>query len=209
LAAHLMEPAKGPILWIVAGPNGSGKSTLYEETIIEDFGRSVWIINPDRLTQRIIDQERLEIPKANGAALDRIMSWLEASVAAHQTVGVETVLSTDKYRPLVQRAKTLGFDVRLIYVILKSPEMNVARVKRRFEKGGHNVAEADVIKRYGRSLEQLPWFLDAVDQAYFYDNSGRKPKQVAEKYRDGSIVLDPRAPESLKTAIRTLEDCSK
>ena len=47
-----------PKLWIVAGPNGSGKSTLYDTTLIDDFGRSVWIINPDLLTQRIIDQEK-------------------------------------------------------------------------------------------------------------------------------------------------------
>ena len=39
--------AERPILWIVAGPNGSGKSTLYDQTDIEDFGKSVWIINPD------------------------------------------------------------------------------------------------------------------------------------------------------------------
>jgi hypothetical protein len=33
-------------LWIVAGPNGSGKTSMYDNADIEDFGRSVWIINP-------------------------------------------------------------------------------------------------------------------------------------------------------------------
>lgn len=200
-----MSNAKRPTLWIVAGPNGSGKSTLYEGTIIEDFGRSVWIINPDRLTQRIVDQEGLDLRNANGAALDRIMDWLKASVAAHQTVGVETVLSTGKYRELVTNAKVLGFEVRLIYVILRNPELSVDRVKRRAATGGHDVAEADVIKRYGKSLDQLPWFLEEADQVFVYDNSGSTPKRVAEKCADGSILLDPEAPAPLKSAIRSLE----
>ena len=89
----MTEPSSRPQLWIVAGPNGSGKSTLYDSTLIEDFGRSVWIINPDLLTQRIISQEGLAQDAANLQAVERIMVWLEASrLRTHQTVGVETVL---------------------------------------------------------------------------------------------------------------------
>lgn len=42
--------AERPIFWIIAGPYGSGKSSLYNETSIEGWGGSVWIINPDLLT---------------------------------------------------------------------------------------------------------------------------------------------------------------
>jgi predicted ABC-type ATPase len=101
-------PAKGldrPKFWIVAGPNGSGKSTVYSGSNIRDFNRSVWIINPDLLTARIQAVEKLSLRKANMQAVERIYTWLEASIAAHQTVGVETVLSTGKYRELVLTAK--------------------------------------------------------------------------------------------------------
>ena len=37
-------------------------------------------------------------------AVRRIEAWLETSIKAHQTVGVETVLSTGKYRRLVTAA---------------------------------------------------------------------------------------------------------
>ena len=96
-----------PRLWMVAGPNGSGKSSLYDLTDIEGFGRSVWIINPDVLSARIAHQEHVPLREANGKALDRIWAWLQASILAHQTVDVETVLSTGKYRALVERAKAL------------------------------------------------------------------------------------------------------
>ena len=109
-----------PVFLIVAGPNGSGKSSAYQDTDIEAFGRSVWIINPDLLAARIQAVEGLQLGEANLEAVRRIESWLEASIEAHQTVGVETVLSTPKYRRLVERAKRLGFQVRLNYVLLDS-----------------------------------------------------------------------------------------
>ncbi len=99
-----------PKFWIVAGPNGSGKSSIYTDTDIEDFGGSVWIINPDLLTARIRETERLRPTAANIAAVTRIYDWLETSIAAYQTIGVETVLSTEKYRALVLAAKAHGFE---------------------------------------------------------------------------------------------------
>lgn len=134
--------AERPILWIVAGPNGSGKSTLYDQTDIEDFGKSVWIINPDLLTARIRQVEKLRLNEANLAAVQRIEKWLEASIEAHRTVGVETVLSTPKYRRLVRKAQDRQFEIRLIYILLSSPDLNVERVKLRVKKKGHHVPHA-------------------------------------------------------------------
>lgn len=193
--------ANRPKLWIVAGPNGSGKSTLYDLTLIDDFGRSVWIINPDQLTQRIIDQEGLGRPDANREAVERIMEWLQASLRTHQTVGVETVLSTGKYRPLVEAAKASGFEIRLIYVMLRSPELNIERVRLRVARGGHDVPHDKIKDRFERSLAQMPWFLEAADQAYIFDNSGAEPRLVAEKGTDGKVLLDPDAPERLRAVI--------
>jgi predicted ABC-type ATPase len=132
------------------------------------------------------------LPDANLAAVIRIEAWLEASIEAHQSVGVETVLSTPKYRRLVSLAKEKGFEVGLIYVVLDTPQRNVERVRLRVAKGGHAVPEDKIIERYGRSLEQLSWFLDAADRAWIYDNSGAEPKLIGEK-EDGVVIIDPHA----------------
>lgn len=194
-----------PRLWIVAGPNGSGKSTFYDSTLIEDFGRAVWIINPDILTQLIVDQEKLSVEEANLAAVQRIMGWLRASLLTHHTVGVETVLSTDKYRALVDEAKNYGFEIRLIFVMLATPDLNLERVKQRVRKGGHSVPDDKIISRFHRSMAQLPWFLEAADRAYVYDNSDRKPRLVLEKSAGGEIVIDPEAPKALRDVIFSME----
>jgi len=78
-----LRTAERPVLWIIAGPNGSGKSTLYNRTDIEDWGGSVWIVNPDLLTERLIRVEGFGRESANAQALDRIETWLKASIAVH------------------------------------------------------------------------------------------------------------------------------
>lgn len=195
-----MTAGERPTFWIVAGPNGSGKSSLYGNTEIEAFDQSVWIINPDLLTQRIQIVENLPLETANVEAVVRIEAWLEASIRAHQTVGVETVLSTDKYRRLVTEAKRRQFAVRLIFVMLNSPDINVRRVRLRVAKGGHDVPEASIRKRWDRSLAQLPWFLEHADQAALFDNSGAVPQLIGQK-RQGAITIDPGAPIALREAL--------
>lgn len=122
-------------------------------------------------------------------------------------MGVETVLSTDKYRVLVERARTLGFEFRLLYVFLRTADMNVERVRLRVLKGGHGVPEEKIRSRREKSLAQLPWFLDQADMALVYDNSGAQPHLVAEKV-GGTITVDPMAAEPIRRAIARLDDGS-
>ncbi len=188
----------------MAGPNGSGKSSVYQDADIELSGRSVWIINPDLLTARIREIEGLELLAANLEAVQRIEAWLETSIKAHQTVGVETVLSTDKYRRLVLLAKRLGFEVRLIYVLLDSPQRNIERVRLRIKKGGHAVPEDKILERHAKSLAQMPWFLEQADQADIFDNSGATPRLTGEK-RAGVVTVDKSALPALVAAVRTIQ----
>lgn len=188
---------------MIAGPNGSGKSSLYSGTEIEAFDQSIWIINPDLLTERIRKVEKLAQEEANLEAVIRIEAWLEASIRAHHTIGVETVLSTDKYRRLVLEAKNRQFEFRLIYIVLASPDLNVERVRLRVKKGGHDVPETKIRERWFKSIHQLPWFLKRSDQAWIFDNSGAAPLQIGLKQR-GNITIDPSAPAALRAAIEQL-----
>ncbi len=159
------KSAEPPLFLIVAGPNGSGKSSIYKGASIEETGRTVWIINPDLLTLRIRNVEGLALDDANLAAVKRIEAWLDASIEAHQSVGVETVLSTPKYRRLVEKAKKLGFEVGLIFVALDSVERNIERVALRVKKGGHNVPRDKIIKRYAND-DALPAIVDAIKRHF-------------------------------------------
>ena len=162
-------------------------------------------MNPDLLTHTVIEVEQVPAGEANLVAVQRIESWLDASIGVHKSVGVETVLSTDKYRRLVVKAKAHEFAVWLIYVVLDTPERNIERVRIRVKKGGHDVPEAKIRSRRDRSLAQFPWFLEQADAAWIYDNSGAKPKRIGEK-RGDIIEIDEHALDSVVAAIRTIED---
>jgi predicted ABC-type ATPase len=198
-----LSAAERPVFLIIGGPNGSGKSSVYENARVELDSRTLWIVNPDLLAARIHDAEGLPPEEANLQAVIRIEAWLEASIRTHSSVGVETVLSTSKYRRLVELAKGIGFEVWLLYVVLDSPERNVERVRLRVLKGGHAVPEDKIIERYARSLEQMPWFLTEAARGFLYDNSGEQPLLVGQK-TDGEIDLDPDAPAILHVALRGL-----
>ncbi|MFD2428943.1 AAA family ATPase [Sphingobium scionense] len=184
-----------PVLWIIAGPNGSGKSTFYNRTDIEGWGGSVWIINPDLLTQHIVTEEKLPLERANLEAVQRIESWLNHSLDVYQTIGVETVLSSPKYRKLVDRAHERGFRVRMIYVLLASTELQAARIRVRVVEGGHDVPADKVMARRARSFEQLAWFVQHVDDCYIYDNSTGEPALLAQKAEGGVWLWDKLPPD--------------
>lgn len=168
-------------------------------TVDEPVG-SVWIINPDLLSKRIEETEGLAQGDANLSAVIRIEAWLTASIETYQTIGVETVLSTAKYRALVDRARERGFEVNLIYVYLDTPELNIERVRTRVEKGGHDVPENRIVSRRLRSFEQFGWFFFEADRADVYNNSGSVPRLVMSK-AEGAITSYARMPIEMVTAI--------
>lgn len=163
---------------------------------------SVWIINPDLLTVRLHEAEKLDQLAANLAAVQRIEAWLEKSISVHQTIGVETVLSSPKYRRLVELAQSHDFEVCFVYVYLQSAEMQLERIKARVAKGGHDVPENKVRERRLRSFEQLPWFFWHSDRAWIFDNSGAEPIFVAGHRRVSEGGFVGNRSESLLPEIR-------
>jgi predicted ABC-type ATPase len=154
---------------------------MYGRSDVAEFDGSVWIVNPDLLTKRLQSSEGLGLAEANLAAVQRIEAWLEASIDVHQTIGVETVLSTPKYRQLVSKAKQRGFEFRLIYVFVDSLERQLERIRFRVAKGGHDVPADKVEARRARSFGEFSWFFWKADKAWVFDNSGSEPKLVAWK----------------------------
>jgi len=191
-----------PVLWIVAGPNGSGKSSLYNRTDIEGWGGSVWIINPDLLTAKIVEQEGSAIDLANLAAVQRIESWLEASINTYQTIGVETVLSSPKYLRLVDLAHAKGFIVRMLYVVLDTVEAQYERVAIRVRTGGHDVPRDKIAARRTRSFEMLGEFFGKLDELFVFDNTTAEPKLIAEKLGPAFYCWD-RIPLDMLSILRS------
>jgi predicted ABC-type ATPase len=69
---------------------------------------------------------------------------------------IETVLSTEKYKPIFRLAKRSGYRLMFIYVVLPSIKEALARVARRIRHGGHAVSAKKIRKRWPRFPSQTP-----------------------------------------------------
>ncbi len=103
--------------------------------------------------------------------------WIIAGPNGAGKIAVETVLSSDKYQPLVDAVLAHGGRVGLIFIALRSPSIAQRRVEHRVVLGGHGVPEEKIAARWHRSLEYLAWFAVRVTQFWVVDNSDENPDQ--------------------------------
>ena len=111
------------------------------------------------------------------------------------------MLSSGKYRRLLERAQARGFDVRMIFITLRSAEEQLARIRLRVAEGGHDVPETKVRSRRARSFEQLAWFAEHVDQLFIFDNSGASPTLLASRSPAAPLVWQRSGSKALYTEL--------
>jgi predicted ABC-type ATPase len=139
-----------PVLTVVAGPYGSGKSSVIGT--LEYEGREN-LLDPDAVAKRInpSDPSRAAVTAAR-EVIGRAREYLES----RQSFVIETTLSSGGTLGTMREARRNGFIVHLVYICLDTTERNIRRVRERVERGGHDVPEKDVRRRYERSLLNLP-----------------------------------------------------
>lgn len=170
-----------PILLVMAGPNGSGKSTITGR--LQPIGQYV---NADEI-QRFLGCDSMEAAK-------NAEETREALLKKRESFTFETVLSTPRNLDLMRRAKEAGYTVICVYVLTCSYEINVERVRRRVENGGHDVPTEKIIARYGRAMKLIPELLRICDQLLIYDNSCDRRDGSPERIvtlRDGELRIHP------------------
>jgi len=162
---------------IIAGVNGVGKSSLTGILKVErrDMG---YVIDVDKLAQ----ENRCGALDAGKIALSKINVFLAKNISFSQ----ETTLSGYRTEKTVKAAKAQGYTVRLFYIGLNSYEESVKRIKNRVEKGGHNIEQSDVNRRYNKRFDDLAAILPYCDEAYLFDNENGFT-EVGE-YKNGELI---------------------
>jgi predicted ABC-type ATPase len=165
-----------PKLLIVAGANGAGKSTLTKRWT-RRLHRLGPVLDPDEIAKGINPiHPALAGIRAARTVLERTTTFLNEG----SSFVIETTLSDrNRHLDLIERAHEHGFRVWLLYVGLEKSQLHLNRVADRVRGGGHDVPDADILRRLSRSLGNLPEALRRVDRALLYDNSGRSMRLVA------------------------------
>jgi predicted ABC-type ATPase len=160
-------------IYVLAGCNGAGKSSIGGEAF---RAAGVEFFNPDRAAQRILaaNAARPHPPgqrEVNSAAWHEGRRLLERAIAEKLNFAFETTLGGATMTQLLQRASTSGIEVRVWFTGLATPELHVERVRRRVAKGGHDIPEADIRRRYDSSRINVIRLLPGLTELRVFDNS--------------------------------------
>ena len=176
-------------LYIISGCNGAGKTTA-SYTVLPEVLHCKEFVNADEIARGLspFNPESVAI-EAGRLMLQRI----EELLAKDETFAIETTLATKSYINLVRRAQAKGYIVRLLFFWLNSPELALQRVAERVLKGGHNIPEPIVRRRYVAGISNLfLLFMREVDSWEIYDNSVYPAIQIAKGGKDDetSIIVE-------------------
>lgn len=166
-----------PRLYIIAGCNGAGKTTA-SMSVLPDVLDCREFVNADEIAKGLSPFKPEEVAvEAGKLMLQRIdlLLWMRVTFA------IETTLATRSYKNLVKRAKSLGYQVILLFFWLSSPEMAEMRVAQRVASGGHNIPVDVIHRRYWAGLRNLfEIFEPIVDLWSLYDNT-KKLRPIVER----------------------------
>jgi predicted ABC-type ATPase len=186
-----------PWLWLLAGPNGAGKST-YARDLLADVEE---IVGPDEFAYRLSrDAPESAALQAGRLAVHRRNELLER----RRTFAIETTLSGRRHLLLIERARSEGWSIGVVYIGLGSPDLAIERVRERVSQGGHDVPAADIRRRYQRGLGNLAIVYERADRLVALDNSSvRKRMKLVLEVNQGSVVFrQRRLPKWLSAALR-------
>jgi len=172
------SPAYKKAYTIIGGVNGTGKSSF----------SGIWK-SKNEISGEIIDADK--ITAKNGVfpqegeklAVLRIAELLENE----KNLTLETTLEGNKAEITASTAKELGYYIRLYYIGLNTPEECLRRINNRISRGGHDIGDIDVRRRFAERWKSLYKILDYCDEAYFFDNDNGFI-EVAE-YTGGTLLF--------------------
>ncbi|OGX10933.1 MAG: hypothetical protein A2351_01125 [Omnitrophica bacterium RIFOXYB12_FULL_50_7] len=176
---------KKPKLYVIAGPNGSGKTT-FAEKFLPNYADCFEFINADMIAKGLSPFIPSKVAiKAGKILLDQIADCSRRKV----NFAFETTLAGKAYVNLFNQMKQRGYELHLFFLWLPAVKLALARVADRVRKGGHDIPEHDVRRRFARGLKNLfDNYRLLFDTWSVFDNSTSSPEQIFRVERDAITI---------------------
>jgi predicted ABC-type ATPase len=174
-----------PNLYIIAGCNGAGKTTA-SFTILPEILKVREFVNADSIAAGLspFNVESVAF-EAGRIMLQRIQQLMEEK----EDFAFETTLSTRSYVSLIKEAKAKGYKISLLYFWLISPDFAKQRVAKRVSKGGHNIPNEVIERRYYRGIANLLNLYIPVVGNWIVINNMEEPTIIARGTAKGDNVI--------------------
>lgn len=190
-----------PHLLIVGGPNGSGKTTV---AMRYSAFLSVPYIGADAIAVSICPADPASARIAAGRQFSRSVGELLASGTSFVA---ESTLSGRSLRRNLIKAGQRGFEITIAFVFVDSEDVCVARVAERVRKGGHDVPENDIRRRFGRSINNF-WtvYRELADNWVVLYNGGGRIQDVSAGSRSHLTIRDSTLHSLFMTSVQSQDD---
>lgn len=186
-------------IWVLAGPNGAGKSSIAGALLRTSGGE---YFNPDEVAQRLRSRRPwLTQDEASSAAWAAGLRLLDDAIREGREHFFETTLGGKTIAGRLERALGRGLEVRIWAVGLATPELCLARVAARVARGGHDIPESEVRRRFDSGRRNVIRLLPRVTELRVFDNSAEAdpaggavpvPQEVLHLVGDEIVTLaDP------------------
>ena len=175
---------ESPTIVILGGPNGAGKSTC-AAILIPD---SVPFINADDIAKTL---PNFPSPAADVEAGRILLRRMDDYAAQKVDFAVETTLSSRALAQRIKRLQAAGYQFRLIFIWAPDVELSVQRVAERVRRGGHNIPEDVIRRRYKAGLKNFfELYQPIADQWEVYTNNNFGfPNPIAAGQKNDTIVI--------------------
>jgi len=175
-----------PNLYIISGCNGAGKTTA-SFTILPEILDCKEFVNADSIAIGISPFNPQSVAfEAGRIMLERIYQLINEKA----DFAFETTLATRSYVQLIKTARNEGYKIHLLFFWLISPDFAKQRVAERVSKGGHNIPEEVIIRRYYRGIHNLlELYIPIVDNWVIVDNMDIVPDIIAKGTETGEKMV--------------------
>lgn len=163
--------------YILAGPNGAGKTTFANEFLPIE-AECLNFINADLIAQGLSPFQPTKMAIEAGRLM---IQHINACVRKNESFAFETTFSGKGYVRKINEWKKKGFEIIIYFLKLPSVEFAIERVRLRVAKGGHNVSEQDIRRRFERSWNNFnTLYKPLADSWIVFDTSERVPVILEE-----------------------------
>jgi predicted ABC-type ATPase len=175
-----------PVIYIIAGPNGAGKTTAAYSLLPYVFN-TVEFVNADEIARGLspfnfegvtFQAGRIMIERLNQLSQDK------------KSFAFETTLSGLTYLNFIKKAKLAGYEIVLFFIWLENFQLAKSRVAERVRKGGHNIPEDVIERRYKKGMENFSVYASHVNDWYIFDNSGTEHLLIARSIRKVEEIIN-------------------
>ena len=168
-----IQTVRSPRCIIIAGPNGAGKTTFAREFLLREAG-VIHFVNADLIAGGL-SPLRPELAARQAGRL--VLIELTRLAKARKDFAFESTLSGRTYLRLLNRWKTAGYWIEIVFLSLPSVQLALHRIATRVRQDGHDVPRADVLRRFDRSWQNFhALYRPLADTWSVYDNSGDSPR---------------------------------